>query len=78
MSKAPSAETLLREARSENKRQLKLLNERSIEISRLKLGIANARGSETQARQEAAEWRKRFDDLLARVPVARIEGEETK
>ena len=31
--------------------------------------LIQARGQRTKAQQDAAEWRRRFDDLLARVPL---------
>ena len=78
MSKAPSVETQLRQEKAHYKSLQKLWQEQQVEIGRLKAAAANARGAETQARQEAAEWRKRFDDLLARVPVAAISAEPSK
>ncbi len=78
MSKAPSTETQLRSENADNKKLRKMLMDQQVELSRLKAANVTARGAETQARQEAAEWRKRFDDLLARIPLAMIGGEILK
>lgn len=73
MSKAPSAETQLRTARKDLKGACRKNMELAGEINKLRLALAEARGKETKALQEIAEWRKRFDDLLARVPVTSLE-----
>ena len=75
MSKKPSAETKLRSV------SLELRG--ACLASRANLELANAarteahilRGQLTKAQQDAAEWRKRFDDLLARVPLKQIDGD---
>ena len=73
MSKKPSAETRVR--------SIKVELRGAHRASRANLELANAarreafilRGQVTKAQQDAAEWRKRFDDLLARVPLRSIE-----
>lgn len=63
MSKRPSEATLLRTMRAD----LRASSQESYELRRT---VAVLRGQLTQAQQDAAAWRKRFDDLLARVPLA--------
>lgn len=61
MARLPSAETQLRSARSD----LRAANKRAHELQ----GLAESyRLRATKAEQEAAEWKKRFDALLARTP----------
>lgn len=67
MSKPPSDATLLRTARSDM-RQL------SSDLARAQNEANNWRIRATKAEQEAAEWRKRFDALLLRVPTVKPLG----
>lgn len=72
MSRQPSAETQLRNLRAEMRDLSKQLagTVKDREVYRIRA---------TKAEQECAEWRRRFDLLLARVPAnesaQRIEGE---
>ena len=75
MSKKPSAETQLREARIELKRARYLEVEALGALNDVRSALVLARGQATKAQQEAAEWRKRFDDLLARVPLKPLDGD---
>jgi uncharacterized coiled-coil DUF342 family protein len=68
-------ETIIREL----KRQVRDLEERLsvwyAEVKRYENEAQKRRGEATQAKQEAAEWRGRFDKLLARVPLAALKPE---
>ena len=70
MSKAPSAETQLRSAKKELKR---VVDERNAAIAQREVYRARA----TKAEQEVAEWKRRFDTLLAReqLPTDREVGQ---
>lgn len=59
----PSDKTMLANLRRELKRARKDLSERS-------LACDQYRRRATQAEQELAEWKKRFDALLARTPTS--------
>ena len=72
MSKKPSVETELRHAKRDLTISRKAWQEAQIANGRLRLEMVEARGRETKALQEAAEWRKRFDALLERVPLANL------
>lgn len=61
--KKRSAETELRDIKSQ-------LRAAQAELTALRQEVAIARGQRTKAQQDAAEWRARFDALLARVPVS--------
>lgn len=66
MSKKPDAETELRVIRSQLRRVLEALTVSNQDRKMLC-------GQVTKALQDAAEWKRRFDDLLARVPLKQIE-----
>jgi FtsZ-binding cell division protein ZapB len=61
MSRAPSAETQLKNLR-------RLHNELQRELNTARIAADAYRARATKAEQEAADWRKRFDALLAREP----------
>ena len=65
MSRKPSPETELRNLRRSQNRLDKLAVHLSSERDRYRIRA-------TKAEQEAAEWKQRFDALLARVP--KLEG----
>ena len=71
MGKPPSDATLLRQTA----RDLRDAQRQLVEVQQERNAL---RGQLTKAQQETAEWRRRFDDLLARVPVAGISGEEKR
>lgn len=70
MTTKPSTETQLRNA----KRELKHVEQY---VADIKASLEHYRRRATQAEQECAEWKTRFDKLLsaARVTVQPIEGE---
>ena len=59
MSKPPSAETQLRHLRREFK-------ELAEEMKQVKIEVTQYRGRSQRAENEAAEWKRRFDTLLAK------------
>lgn len=61
MSKPPSAATLLRNANSK-------VRDLQRQLIFIKAELERFRGRTTKAEIEAADWRKRFDLLLARSP----------
>jgi FtsZ-binding cell division protein ZapB len=67
MSKQPSAATALRNLRRDHA-------DASRQVQELRRELEISRGQSTKARQEAAEWKARFDALLARVPVTAMEA----
>lgn len=69
MAKKPSAETEVKRLRAELKRAVAHSND-------LAQKLMESRGQRTKAEQQAAEWRLRFDALLARVPVASMREPE--
>ena len=72
MSKKPSAETQLREVRRELKHARNAVLEAVRGADDARTALLITRGQVTKAQQDAADWRKRFDDLLARVPLKPI------
>ena len=65
MARSPSDATQLRTARAELKRV-------SIELSTVKMQLETCRGRATKAEQECADWRNRFDLLLAKAGKVEI------
>jgi 16S rRNA G966 N2-methylase RsmD len=66
MSRKASDATLLNRAKAE----LRILQR---QVETMKIELASYRGRATKAESEAADWRKRFDILLARDPRS-LEG----
>lgn len=66
MSKQPSEATQIRNLNRD-------LRDRDAQLSRLKATVNEYRARATKAEQECAEWKRRFDLLLERTPVAELE-----
>lgn len=69
MSKAPSDATLLRQAKSKLSDMERQFNTKKAEAEAYRVRA-------TKAEQEVAEWKKRFDILLAREPKPLNAGEK--
>lgn len=78
MSKQPSVETQLKRALAEIRRLERDRKEAQSELTRVRFALQSVRTQEAQSRQEAAEWRARFDLLLAKVPAFPPQIEEPK
>jgi hypothetical protein len=43
------------------------------QVATMTRDLAEARGRLTRTQQEVSDWKRRFDDLLARVPLKQIQ-----
>lgn len=68
MSRKPSAETEVKSLRRDTKRL-------KTEPASAWASVTEYRARATRAETEAADWRKRFDLLLARTPTTKPKGE---